>query len=84
VSIQSIASSIEDIQFIESHEESIEPSENQTSGSISKSVYLSYFFAGGNGCKILFFFIICIFTQVLGSGGDFWMTYWYKNKLLIG
>ncbi|XP_060850029.1 probable multidrug resistance-associated protein lethal(2)03659 isoform X2 [Rhopalosiphum padi] len=76
VSINSVASSIEDTQFNEFQEQPVEISENRTSGSVSKSVYSSYLFAGGSDCKILFFFIICIFTQVLASGGDFWMTYW--------
>lgn len=82
-SIQSIASSIEDIQLSESQEQPAEASETRTSGSVSKNVYSSYFLAGGSVCKIFFFFIICIFTQVLASGGDFWMTYWYNNVFLI-
>jgi len=76
-SMQSIASSIEDIQF-SLKEEPAETSETRTSGNVSKNVYSSYFLASGSVCKILFFFIICIFTQVLASGGDFWMTYWYN------
>lgn len=75
-SIQSIASSIEDIQFSELQEQPAEESETRTSGSVSKNVYSSYFLAGGSSCKIFFFFILCILTQVLASGGDFWMTYW--------
>ncbi|XP_027849228.2 ATP-binding cassette sub-family C member 4-like [Aphis gossypii] len=76
VSIQSVTSSIEEFQFNEVQEQPVEVSENRTSGSVSKSVYSSYFFASGNSCKIFFFFIICILTQVLVSSGDFWLTYW--------
>jgi len=83
VSIQSVTSSIEEFQFNEVQEQPVEISENRTSGSVSKSVYSSYFFASGNSCKIFFFFIICIFTQVLVSSGDFWLTYWYNNMILI-
>lgn len=75
-SIQSIASSIEDIQISESQEQPADTSETRTSGSVSKKVYSSYYLAGGSCFKILFFFGICILTQVLASGGDFWMTYW--------
>lgn len=82
-SIQSITSSIEDFQLSESQEQPTETSETRTSGSVSKNIYSSYFFAGGSVCKVLFFFIICIFTQVLALGGDFWMTYWYNNVFLI-
>ncbi|XP_025192648.1 multidrug resistance-associated protein 4-like [Melanaphis sacchari] len=76
VSVQSFASSIEDNQPNEFEDQIVESSENRISGKVSNSVYLSYFFAGGSGLKILFFFIICIFTQVLVSGGDFWIAYW--------
>jgi len=76
-SIQSMASSIGDIQFNEYQEQPAEVAETRTSGSVSKNVYLSYFLAGGSVFKIFFFFTICIITQVLASGGDFWMTYWY-------
>jgi len=82
-SIQSIASSIEDSQFSEFQEQPAETSETRSSGSVSKNVYSSYFLADGSVCKVVFFFIICIFTQVLASGGDFWMTYWYNNVFLI-
>lgn len=81
-SIQSIASSIEDIQISESQEQPADTSETRTSGSVSKKVYSSYYLAGGSCFKILFFFGICILTQVLASGGDFWMTYWYDNASL--
>jgi len=83
VSIQSVASSIEETQFNEVQEQPVETSENRTSGSVSKSVYSSYFFAGGNSCKIFLFFTICILTQVLVSSGDLWLTYWYNNMILI-
>lgn len=76
-SIQSMASSVGDIQFNEYQEQPAEVAETRTSGSVSKNVYSSYFLAGGSVFKIFFFFTICILTQVLASGGDFWMTYWY-------
>lgn len=76
VSMRSVASSIEEYQFCEFQEQPVEASETRTSGSVSNSVYSSYFLAGGSGYKILFFFIICISTQLLVSGGDFWITYW--------
>jgi len=60
-------------------EDQVEPNgiiESRSSGNISYAVYLSYFLASGNKCKILFFIFICIITQVLTSAGDFWITYW--------
>lgn len=26
---------------------------------------------------------MCVFTQVLASGGDYWITYWYSAALLL-
>jgi len=82
-SIQSVASSIEEVQFSEYQEQPAETAETRTTGSVLKNVYSSYFLAGGSVFKILFFFIICILTQVLASGGDFWMTYWYSINVFL-
>jgi ATP-binding cassette, subfamily C (CFTR/MRP), member 4 len=62
------------------HKDKLEPTEiaeTRSSGNISYTVYLSYLFAGGRKRKILFFILICIFTQVFSSIGDFWISYWY-------
>lgn len=55
----------------------IEVVESRTSGNISHTVYTSYFFAGGRKFKIIFFILVCIFTQVLACLGDSWISYWY-------
>lgn len=78
MSTHSTASSIEEARINEIQTEPVEIAETRTSGSVSNSVYTSYFAAGGSICKIFFFFFICIFTQIIASGGDFWMTYWYN------
>jgi hypothetical protein len=26
---------------------------------------------------------ICIFTQVLASGGDFWISFWYGSIIIL-
>lgn len=79
VSIQSVASSVEETKFIGVQEEPIEVAETRSSGNISLVVYSSYFSAGGSVCKISFLLFMCVFTQVLASGGDYWITYWYCN-----
>jgi len=38
---------------------------------------MSYISAGGNVFKILFLLFICVFTQMLGTAGDYWISYWY-------
>lgn len=77
VSVQSISSSIEDGKLNETQAEPIEVAETRSSGNISLSVYSSYFSAGGHAYKISFLLFMCVFTQVLASGGDYWITYWY-------
>jgi len=69
-------SSIEETKLLGAQEEPIEVAETRSSGNISLTVYSSYFSAGGNVCKISFLLFMCIFTQVLASGGDYWITYW--------
>lgn len=43
---------------------------------MSLRVYWKYFRSGGGCCSFLFFAVMCIFTQVLFSGSDFWLTLW--------
>jgi len=75
-SLKSISSSIDENKLNETQVAPIEVAETRSSGKVSHSVYLSYISAGGNIFKILFLVFICIFTQVLGTGGDYWISYW--------
>ncbi|XP_050432547.1 probable multidrug resistance-associated protein lethal(2)03659 isoform X2 [Adelges cooleyi] len=74
ISVQSVASSIEESKI--NGAQPIEVDESRSSGNISLEVYSSYFSAGGNCYKIGFFLFMCVLTQVLASGGDYWITYW--------
>lgn len=76
-SVHSVVSSNDEFKFSEVEENPVEISETRTYGSVSYSVYSSYLYAGGNTCNILFIFFICVFMQIIASGGDFWLTYWY-------
>lgn len=78
VSIQSLESYSDEMQFNNVQVEPVEVAETRIIGSVSSSVYSSYYSAGGSTFKIIFFIFICIFTQILASGGDFWLTYWYN------
>lgn len=75
-SLQSVASSVES-KLSKLQTEPIEEAETRSFGSISLSVYSSYFSAGGNAFTILILLFMCVLTQVLSSGGDYWLTYWY-------
>ncbi|KAL4089621.1 hypothetical protein QTP88_024632 [Uroleucon formosanum] len=75
-SIKSVASSVDENKLNGAKKEPTVVAEIRSSGNVSSSVYLSYVSAGGNTFKILFLLFICIFTQMLGTGGDYWISYW--------
>ncbi|XP_060872281.1 probable multidrug resistance-associated protein lethal(2)03659 isoform X3 [Metopolophium dirhodum] len=75
-SIKSVASSVDENKLNGAQKEPTVVAETRSSGNVSRSVYLSYVVAGGNIFKISFLLFVCIFTQVLGTGGDYWISYW--------
>jgi len=75
-SLKSVASSVEENKLNGAQKEPTVVAETRSSGNVSRSVYLSYVSAGGNIFKISFLLFVCIFTQVLGTGGDYWISYW--------
>jgi len=75
-SVLSVTSSIEETKFSEIITQPGEVAETRSSGNISFNVYMSYIFSGGHLCKVISLILICICTQVLASGGDYWITYW--------
>lgn len=76
-SILSVGSLMDETKFNDTITEPVEISGTRSSGNISFNVYLSYIFAGGHVCKVICLIFVCCFTQVLASGGDYWITYWY-------
>lgn len=75
-SVSSVASSIEELKMNEIQSEPIEIAETRSRGNMSLRVYSAYIFAGGHYCKILGLLFVCIITQVLASGEDYWIAYW--------
>ncbi|XP_026805630.1 probable multidrug resistance-associated protein lethal(2)03659 isoform X2 [Rhopalosiphum maidis] len=75
-SIASISSSIDNNELNETQDEPIEVAETRSSGKVSRSIYLSYISSGGNAFSLLFLLFISLFTQMLGTGGDYWLSYW--------
>jgi len=50
--------------------------ESRSGGQIGLSMYKKYF---GAGCGVLVFVVLimlCIGTQILASGGDYFLSYW--------
>lgn len=82
LSTQSVASSIDDTKLGGPQDKPIEVAETRSSGDISLTVYSSYFSAGGNIYKISFLLFMCVFTQALASGGDYWITFWYCTAFM--
>lgn len=72
-----ISSSIDKINLAGDQTKQHEVVEVRSVGKISKKVYTSYFSAGGGPCHVFFFFFMYIFTQVLTTGGDYWISFWY-------
>lgn len=78
--IERVESSFDEKKNGETRSAPVETAETRGSGHISKTIYWLYISAGGTNCKILFFIVTCIFTQILVSGGDLWMSYWYLPR----
>lgn len=76
-STQSVSSSVDGIPLKNgTRAEPVEVAETRSSGNVSRRVYLSYISSGGNVSKISFLMFVCIFTQTLVTGCDYWITYW--------
>ncbi|VVC32367.1 Hypothetical protein CINCED_3A020730 [Cinara cedri] len=58
------------------NKERVEMTEQQSSGNALENNYSAYISAGGSVCQILFLIFICILTEILGTGGDWWISYW--------
>ncbi|CAI6360542.1 unnamed protein product [Macrosiphum euphorbiae] len=47
----------------------------------SKNIFISYITSGGSTLNILLSIIMCIFTQVLTTSGDFWLSIWVNHEV---
>jgi len=50
---------------------------SRSSGRVSINVYKSYLSANGSVFKVFFVLFCFILTQVLASGCDYWISFWY-------
>lgn len=75
---KSISSSHDDFNGSEDPAtESKNTDKNLSSGSVSIVVYQSFLTAGGSVFKVFLVLFGFIFTQVLITGGDYWISFWY-------
>lgn len=79
---ESIYSYVGDTKFNGVLAEPKEVIEFHSYGNVKKSDYISYFYAGGSTFKIYFCLFLCIITQVMITGGDYWICFWYFELLM--
>lgn len=86
-SVRSLSSSTDENRFAgvrrRDAAEPVEIAETRSSGKVSRGVYSAYISAGGNVLKISLLISTCVFTQILGSGCDFWISYWYTTTNVV-
>lgn len=75
-SVSIVASSVKETEINDVDAGPVNMAETRSSGNVGFSIYSSYIFAGGHFCKVLSLLSVCIFTQVIASGSDYWITYW--------
>ncbi|KAI5635383.1 ABC transporter transmembrane region domain-containing protein [Phthorimaea operculella] len=49
---------------------------SRSSGSVSSKVYGAYLKASGNYCTVTVMVLVAVLAQLLGSGSDWWTSYW--------
>ncbi|XP_055606093.1 ATP-binding cassette sub-family C member 4-like [Uranotaenia lowii] len=54
--------------------------EDQAEGTLSFKVWTTYFRAGGNVLLLLFTLVVLLFSQVVISGSDYFVTYWTRQE----
>lgn len=58
-------------------ENAMEVEEKRAEGSIGMRIYAKYFKAGGGYLMFLVMVLFCIAAQLVASGGDYYIQYWY-------
>lgn len=56
--------------------EDVPVAETHFNGKVGYKIYWSYIMAGGHYCKIIGLLLVCVLAQVVGSGGDYWISRW--------
>jgi len=76
LSVSNVESPVEETESNDVHAKPVNMDETRSSGNVGFYIYSSYIFAGGRYCKVLSLLSVCIFTQVIASSSDYWITYW--------
>ncbi|KAJ2946364.1 hypothetical protein O0L34_g12402 [Tuta absoluta] len=75
MSIHSV-SSVDNLTATAPPEGTREEAEMRSSGSVSGAVYGAYLKASGNWCLVTVMVLVAVLAQLLGSGADWWTSYW--------
>nr|AFI71925.1 FI19719p1 [Drosophila melanogaster] len=76
VSVTSVDSSTESI--LDNERQPAQESRSQ--GKIGLGIYGKYFSAGSGWLMVILVAFFCLGTQILASGGDYFLSYWVKNN----
>ncbi|XP_044019436.1 ATP-binding cassette sub-family C member 4-like [Aphidius gifuensis] len=64
----------------DNNEEPVEVEETQIKGKMETKLFLAYFGASGNSCLVYFVFLLIGATQILSSGGDWFIIYLIQDE----
>ncbi|XP_039501135.1 probable multidrug resistance-associated protein lethal(2)03659 [Drosophila santomea] len=53
--------------------------ESRSQGNVGLGIYGKYFSAGSGWVMVVLVAVFCLGTQILASGGDYFLSYWVKN-----
>lgn len=59
------------------NENAMQVEEKSAEGAIGMSMYNKYFKAGGGFCFFYIMLVFCLMSQLLASGGDYFVSFWY-------
>lgn len=59
------------------NESAMQVEEKSAEGAIGMSLYSKYFKAGGGFCFFYIMVVFCLACQLLASGGDYFVSFWY-------
>lgn len=69
-------SSVDNLTGVAPPEGGREEAEMRSAGAVSTRVYGAYLRASGNSCMVTLMVGIAVLAQLLGSGSDWWTSYW--------
>lgn len=58
------------------NENAMQVEEKSAEGAIGMSLYSRYFKAGGGFCFFYIMIVFCLMSQLLASGGDYFVSFW--------